>query len=356
MCLAVAAACRVTIVSTLLFVSSACSGHPAAAPGSAGTTERGGTLAEVNGASISAGDVDASIAPALSKLQDEIYSSRLASLNSLIDARLIAEEAKKRGLSPDAFVAAELAGKVAPVTDADIAAFYEQNKARLDGDPAKWHDQIRSYLQEKRETAARAALMKRLRESGDVKVFLTPPEPYRAKLDLAGAQVRGQRSAPVTLVEFSDFHCPFCRQVQPILLQILQKYGTRVRLVYKDMPIDGLHPQARSVAEAARCAADQGRFWEFHDKVYANPPDGSAVRLQDYASQVGLDGQRFENCRSSRKYERDVQRDVQEGADLGITGTPAFFIDGRVLSGAQPLETFTRIIDEELSTGSTATR
>jgi len=354
LCLAAAAAAwRVTIVSTLL-VGSACSRQPAAAPGSARETQRGGTVAEVNGASISAGDVDASIAPALSKLQDEIYSSRLASLNSLIEARLIAEEAKKRGLSADAFVAAELAGKATPVTDADISAFYEQNKARLDGDAAKWHDQIRSYLQEKRETASRAELMKRLRQSADVKVFLTPPEPYRATLDLVGAQVRGARSAPVTLVEFSDFHCPYCRQVQPILLQILQKYGTRVRLVYKDMPIDGLHPQARSVAEAARCAADQGRFWEFHDKVYANPPDGSAVRLQDYASQVGLDGQRFEDCRSSRKHQRDVQRDVQEGADLGITGTPAFFINGRFLSGAQPLETFTRMIDEELSAGSTS--
>src|SRR5690349_991198 len=126
LCMAVvAAAWRVTIVSTLL-VGSACSRHPTAAPGSAGTAPRGGPVAEVNGASISAGEVDASIAPALSKLQDEIYSSRLASLNSMIEARLIAGEAKKRGLSPDAFVAAELAGKVTPVTDADIAAFYEQ--------------------------------------------------------------------------------------------------------------------------------------------------------------------------------------------------------------------------------------
>ena len=345
---------RAVLVSTLLAVTIACSRHPPAAPASAGGGQPGGTMAEVNGASISAGDVDASIAPALSKLQDEIYSNRLASLNSLIDARLIGAEAKKRGVSPETFVTTELAGKVAVVSDADIAAFYEQNKARLDGDLAKWHDQIRTYLQEKRDTAARAELIKRLRDSADVKVFLSPPEPYRAKLDLAGAQVRGPASAPVTLVEFSDFHCPFCRQVQPVLTQILQKYGTRVRLVYKDMPIDGLHPQARGVAEAARCAADQGRFWEFHDKVYANPPDGSAPRLQDYAAQVGLDPQKFEACRGGRKYENDVQRDVKEGADLGITGTPAFFINGRFLSGAQPLETFSRLIDEELTTGSRA--
>jgi len=349
---AVATAGRIAIVSTLLAVTIACSRRPAAAPGSAGAVQPGVAIAEVNGVSISAGDVDASIAPALSKLQDEIYSRRRASLDSLIDARLIGEEAKKRGVSPDAFLAAELGGKSAPVSEADIAAFYEQNKARLDGDPAKWRDQIRTYLQEHRETASRAELMKRLRGSAEVKVFLAPPEPYRAKLDLAGAQVRGPNAAPVTLVEFSDFHCPFCRQVQPVLIQILQKYGTRVRLVYKDMPIDGLHPQARGVAEAARCAADQGRFWEFHDKVYANPPDGSAGRLQDYASQVGIDAQRFEACRSSRKHESGVQRDVQEGADLGITGTPAFFVNGRFLSGSQPFETFTRIIDEELATGS----
>jgi len=298
--------------------------------------------------------MDASIAPTLAKLEDEIYSARLNRLNTIIDDRLIGDAAKKRAVSPEAFVAAELAGKTAAVTDAEIAAFFELNKAKLPGELPKWQEQIRTYLSEQRTADARASLIKRLRDEAHVKVMLAPPPVYRAKVDLSGAQVRGDAAAPVTLVEFSDFHCPFCRQVQPVLLQLRQKYGNRVRIVYKDMPIDALHPQARSVAEAARCAADQGRFWEFHDKVYAGGPDGSAATLQRYATEAGVDLSQFEACRASRKHQAGVQRDVQEGADLGITGTPGFFINGRFLSGSQPLEAFAGLIDQELGAGGTA--
>ena len=161
--------------------------------------------------------------------------------------------------------------------------------------------------------------------------------------------MRGSAAAPVTIVEFSDFHCPFCRRVQPVLVQLLQKYRDRVRLVYKDMPIDSLHPQARGVAEAARCAAEQGRFWEFHDRVYANPPDGSDTTMQRYALESGADVARFESCRTTRRFQAEVEKDAREGTALGIDGTPGFYINGRFLSGAQPIESFTRIIDDELS-------
>jgi protein-disulfide isomerase len=155
----------------------------------------------------------------------------------------------------------------------------------------------------------------------------------------------------VTLIEFSDFHCPFCRKVQPTLVELMARYGDRLRLVYKDMPLDNLHPQARATAEAARCAAEQGRFWEYHDKIYANAVDGSPAALQRFAQEAGLDAARFESCRASRKYQTGVQKDVQEGTLLGISGTPGFFINGRFVSGAQPIEVFTRIIDEELASG-----
>ncbi|MEO7273969.1 MAG: thioredoxin domain-containing protein [Vicinamibacterales bacterium] len=310
--------------------------------------------AMVDGVTISAAEMDAAIAPTLAKLQEQIYSARLTRLNTIIDDRLVGDAAKKRKVSPEAFLASELAGKAAPVSDAEIAAFFESNKAKLPGDLPKWQDQIRKYLSEQRQVDARASLIARLREDAHVKVMLDPPPVYRATVDLAGAPVRGAAAAPVTVVEFSDFHCPFCRQVQPVLRQLLQEYGDRLRIVYKDMPIDGLHPQARGVAEAARCAADQGRFWEFHDKVYAGGPDGSAATMQRYASEAGVELSQFESCRASRKHQAGVQRDVQEGADLGLTGTPGFFINGRFLSGSQPLEAFTRVIDQELAAGGTA--
>jgi protein-disulfide isomerase len=316
---------------------------------SGGGLSRSGTAARVNGALITTADVDAAIAQPLSKLQEQIYSTRMARLNTLIDERLIADEAKRRGMAPSALLDAEVTGKAPAVTDAEIAAFFEANKDRLPGELSRWQDQIRTYLNGQRVEGARSELVKRLRESARVEVYLPPPTVYRATVDTAGAQVRGPSAAPVTIVEFSDFHCPYCRQVQPILKQLLDAYGDRLRIVYKDMPIDSLHPQARSVAEAARCAGDQGKFWEFHDHVYANAPDGSAETLQRYAKDSGVDVARFESCRASRTHQAQVQKDVQQGADLGLTGTPGFFINGRFLNGSQPLDTFRRVIDQELA-------
>jgi protein-disulfide isomerase len=164
-----------------------------------------------------------------------------------------------------------------------------------------------------------------------------------------GAPVRGPADAPVTLVEFSDFHCPFCKRVQPTLTQLLERYPGKVRLVYRDFPIDSLHPQARRAAEAARCARDQGKFWEYHDVVFAQPPQAAPEDLSRYAGQVGLDLATFESCLSGGVHRASVQRDVDEASRFGLNGTPAFFINGRPLTGAQPLEAFVRVIEEELA-------
>jgi protein-disulfide isomerase len=155
--------------------------------------------------------------------------------------------------------------------------------------------------------------------------------------------------APVTIVEFSDFHCPFCKRVLPTLDAITQRYGDRVRLVFRDYPLEQLHPGASKAHVAARCANDQGKFWAFHDLLFDKAPRSSDNDVKAYAQQLGMDVSAFERCLGSGKYEAAIQRDVQEGARLGVTGTPAFFINGRLLSGAQPLEAFTQVIDDELA-------
>ena len=306
-------------------------------------------LAQVNGAVITDAEVEAGLAQSLSKLREQIYREKRMRLEALIDERLLAGEAAKRGVSADALIASEITAKAAPVSDADAAAFYEANKTRLKGDLAQWREKIRTFIGEQRATAARQAFVKTLREGAAVKVFLEPPPVFRATVNVSSAPVRGNPSAPVTIVEFSDFHCPFCRKVQPVLVQLLSKYPDRVRIVYKDLPLDNLHPQARAAAEAARCAADQGKFWEFHDKLYAAGPDGSPETLKRFAQDVAVDVERFEACRSTRQHRAAVEKDVREGGSLGITGTPGFFINGRFLSGAQPVEAFARIVDEELA-------
>jgi predicted DsbA family dithiol-disulfide isomerase len=308
----------------------------------------GGALASVDGKAISGGDVEKAIAADLAKLEAQIYELKKSSLNALIDEQLLAQEAGKRGITTAALVQAEVTAKSGTATDEEVAVYYGANQAKLQKDLSAWRDQIRTFLNLQKASARRTVFLDELRAQHKVDVFLKAPPIFRAEIVTAGAYAKGPADAPIQLVEFSDFHCPFCKRVEPTLSQVLAKYDGKVRFVYKDFPIDSLHPGARTAAEAARCAGEQGKFWEFHAKVNAGPADSSATTLQGYAQQVGLDAEKFEACRSSRKYQASVQTDVAEGTRLGVNGTPGFFINGRFLSGAQPLEAFTKIIDEEL--------
>ena len=182
-----------------------------------------------------------------------------------------------------------------------------------------------------------------------MQVLLKMPPFYRAPIELAGAPSKGPDGAPVTIVEFSDFHCPYCRGVQSTLDQLLAKYPTQVRLVYKHFPIDSLHPQARRVADASWCAQQQHKFWEFHDAVYASAPDASAAAIAGFASKAGLDLKAFDACVASGKADPIVQAHIDEGQHYGVSGTPGFFVNGRLLSGAVPLSAFSEVIDEELA-------
>ena len=209
--------------------------------------------------------------------------------------------------------------------------------------------QIREFLTEQQVSAKRSAMVGQLRKAAKVEVALAAPAPFRADVDIAGAPVRGTATAPVTVVEYSDFHCPFCRRVQPTLTALLEKYPGQVRLVYKHLPLDGLHPQARRVSEAAWCAGQQDKFWQFHDAVYADGgTDSSDATLTRYAGTAGLDAARFTACLSSPEPKAAIQRDVAEGEALGLNSTPGFFVNGREVRGAQPLEAFIAIVDEEL--------
>ena len=167
-------------------------------------------------------------------------------------------------------------------------------------------------------------------------------------MPINGAPVRGAANAPVTIVEFSDFHCPFCKRVLPTLKEIEAKYGDKVKLAFRDYPIDQLHPGARKAHEAARCAHEQGRFWAYHDVLFDKAPRASLDDLKAYAREVGLDLPKFDQCVTSGKHKEVVQKDIDEGARLGVSGTPAFFINGELLSGAQPLESFVRVVEREL--------
>jgi protein-disulfide isomerase len=306
------------------------------------------TLAEVNGEAITSADVERGLGTKLSTLEEQIYTLRRDELESLIAQRLLAQEAARRGVSVSALVDAEVTSKVGLVTEKEVDDFYQANKERLRGDEASLRENIRAHLQQQKLFARRRAFVESLRSQSKVVVNLEAPPVTRVAVSTDGAPVRGATDAAVTVVEFSDFQCPFCKRVEPTLKQVLERYPGKVKLVYRDFPLEGLHPQARAAAEAARCAKDQGKFWEYHDALYTNTLRGDPGEFRRYAEQVGLDVPKFEQCVSSRAHRAGVQGDMEEGSRLGVTGTPSFFVNGRPLHGAQPLEAFVRVIEEEL--------
>jgi len=161
--------------------------------------------------------------------------------------------------------------------------------------------------------------------------------------------VRGDFNAPITLVEFSDFECPFCARHYPTMNKILNGYKGKVRLVYKHFPL-GFHPNAQKAAEASECASEQGKFWEYHDKIFENQSSGlSAEKFKQWAKDLGLNSNKFNDCLDSGKYAQKVQADYQEGLQKGVNGTPATFVNGQLVSGALPYESFKQIIDNLLN-------
>ena len=325
-------------------------GVPAAAAQSASdTAPSGGTvLADVDGVPITADEVAKSLGNALSRLEQQVYEMKRQRLDALIGDRLIAREAARRGVPVSELVEREVTAKVTPVTDADVEAFYEANKPRLTAPLPDLRDRIRAYLQNQKAAAQREAFVNALRGRANVVVHLKPPPTVRATISTAGAPALGAATAPVTIVEFSDFYCPYCRQVVPVLAQIRARYGDKVRLVYKNLPLENLHPGATRAAEAAQCANEQGKFWAFHDRLLTEPPDASGEKFATWARELGLDVPRFEQCPTSGRSRAAVEKDIEEALSLGANFTPAFFVNGQLLSGAQPLDAFVRIIDEEL--------
>ncbi len=175
------------------------------------------------------------------------------------------------------------------------------------------------------------------------------PDPQKVhKIELGDAPIRGSESAKITVVEWADFQCPFCVRVNPTLEQITKEYGDKVRFAFKHLPLS-MHSKARAAHQAAEAAHRQGKFWEMHDLIFASPKDLKPETYLRYANEIGLDIDRFDSDLSSSSVRKVIDDDLATAGELGVSGTPSFFINGRFLSGAQPYGSFARVIDEELA-------
>jgi protein-disulfide isomerase len=281
----------------------------------------------------------------------KLYDGRRAALDAIIADALLAEAAKKKGMAAAAYELEEVGKRVTPVNDAEVTTFYQANINQMQGRPLEvMAPAINRYLTEQRRLEARQALISELRKAGpEVRVLIDPPR-LEVEIETTDPSL-GRTSAPVTLIEFSDFQCPFCQRVAPTLKKLRETYGDKVRIVWKDFPLTQIHPQAFKAGEAAHCAGDQGKYWEYHDRLFANQQSLQPDDLKKHATDLGLDAAAFNACLDTSKYGERVRNGVAQGQRLGVNSTPTIYINGRMLSGAQPYETFVSVIDEELSRG-----
>ena len=284
----------------------------------------------------------------------KIYDGRKEALDSIIADMLIEQAAKAKGqTNPTQFTEAEIARRVKPATDEEVVAFFQENQAQMQGRGlSAMGPAIRRYLDDERRTRAYQEFVGELRKAGPaVRVVLDAPR-YTVNV-AADDPVIGPANAPVTLVEFSDFQCPFCLRVAPTLKRLREAYGDRIRIVWKDFPLTTIHPEAFKAAEAAQCARDQGKFWEYHDVLFGNQQALQPEFLKKYAADIGLNAAAFGTCLDTAKYSDRVQEQMGIGNGLGVGSTPSTFVNGRMVSGAVPYETFAAIIDEEIERAKT---
>jgi len=281
--------------------------------------------------------------------EQALFDGRKAALDAIIADMLVADAAKAKNLTTEAFVNAEMGKRIKPVTDADVRTFYVQNSERMQGRSfEQMSPAIQQYLEEQQQTAAKQALIAELRKAGPpVRMLMDSP---RVAVNVAADDPsQGNATAPIQVVEFSDFQCPFCQRVVPTLKQLRAKYGDKMRLVWKDFPLTQIHPQAFVAAQAGNCAREQGKFWEYHDRLFSNQQALQPEFLKNYAAEAGLDAAKFNECLDSAKYEARVQDSLGTGGKMGITSTPTLYVNGRMINGAQPIEVFEGIIDDELA-------
>ena len=245
-------------------------------------------IAEVDGAVITQTELSRSAGKALSNAREQLYKLERQKLDEYIGATLLTREAQNRNVSVSTLLDQEVTSKVAAITDEEIKNFYDSNKDRLRLEISKVRDQIREYLKDRKVEAKKIEFLSALRAKAKVTTYLKPPPVYRADVSVTAAPIRGTEKALVTIVKFEDFQCPYCKTVQPTFLDVLKRYDGKLRLVHKDLPLDAIHPQARPAAEAARCAGDQGKFWEYHDKLYAQSPKLAVEDLKSAAKEIGL--------------------------------------------------------------------
>lgn len=287
-------------------------------------------LATVAGQAIPASAIndDIRIKRYINEIRMQTYDAERQAVEVKINNILLEAEAKRRNTTSEALLKTEVANKVTHPTDAEVTKFYEENKARMNGAELQAvRADIVTYLEQPSREKLEQALVERLRAGAQIRLMLTEPEALVEKVGVDDDPSRGSASAPVTVIEFTDFQCPACRAIHPALEELLKSYADRVRFVVRDFPLEQ-HQQARKAAEAANAANAQGKFFEYAALLFKNQEALDIASLKKYAAELGLDQARFNSALDGGTYAAEVQKDIADGEEYGVDSTPTVFING----------------------------
>jgi len=300
-------------------------------------------IATVGGEPVFLRQTSAAMEGRLAELQQKEFELESKALDDVISKQLLANEAKNKGLTLDELLKTEVDAKVSKPTVEEVRAY--SLGLNSDSDSSEDRTAIEESLRKARVKEVRDHYIRQLRLKSQVAILIDPPT---TELTCDPSRRLGPSDAPINIIEFSDFSCPYCKAVEQTLKQLMVRYREHLNLYYRDFPLVQIHPNAKSAAEASRCAVDQHKFWEYHDLLFASSKELRLEELVSKARETGIEEQEFVACLMSNEHRAEVERDLDDGMRAGVQTTPAFFINGVYLSGSQPIEIFEKIIDQQL--------
>jgi protein-disulfide isomerase len=299
----------------------------------------------IDGAKLTQSDLEQKHSANLFQARNTFYEAERKALDQFVDEYLVESAARKEHVTIEQLFKRhvdDVTPKTTDLTDEGLRVYYEGLDTTEPFDTAK--EKIREFIYQKRLAKNKAAYMESLKSAAKIEVTLAAP---RAQASLLGVPIRGPKNAPVTFIEFADFECPYCQQIEPKLAKLQQEFQGKLAFAYKDLPLP-MHSHAQKAAEAAHCAMEQGKFWEYHDLLFSTRKL-DVSQLKESARTLKLDGEAFDKCLDSGATAPAVKANLDEAQALAIPGTPGFFINGRYLEGNVPYDTLRNIVMEELS-------
>jgi protein-disulfide isomerase len=305
------------------------------------TTPTGLAAIEIDGATFSVADLQRKSSGALFQARNALFEAERKAADEFINDYLLDREAKKENITVEQLLERRVYSTFKEPSEEALRVYYDGIDTTESFDAVR--DKIRDVIRQRWMTKAKAAYVKSLRSKANVTLRLAPP---RAQITAENTPVRGAAAAAVTVVEFADYECPYCQQIEPAVAKLEAAYKGRIAFAYKDVPLP-MHAHAQKAAEAAHCAGAQGKYWEYHDLLFATK-QYDVAQLKEHARTLKLDGKAFDQCLDSGAQAERIKASVAEAQSIGLPGTPGFFVNGRFINGAVDYQILQQIIEEEL--------